>query len=262
MTMSVFDTPFCIGKASLRVLRARPRLALFPLLAIAANLALLLLLLPGLHGPADGVRLALLYFLGHGVAVFFGAGLTCEALRALRGQSTSLAGGLGCAASRIGALALYAVIESTVGLVLRVVERIWPQPVGSWLKMLLGDTWSLLSYLALPVMIAERRGGYDSLLRSSDLMHLTWAHTAVSEFGLRLIGIHLVGALLAVCLYLARVIHEPLALAATIALLLASVTVIATLHAIYRTALYLFAAENLLPKDFDTPEMHAIWRVK
>lgn len=260
MTKTIFDTPLCIGKASLRVLRARPRLVLFPLLAIAVNLTLLLMLLPGLDDPGDGVTLALVYFLGHGVAVFFTAGLTCEALRALRGQPTSLAGGLGCAASRIGAVATYAAIESTVGLALRAVARI--RPVGGLLKMLLGDTWSLLSYLSLPVLIAERRGGYDSLRRSSELMRKTLAETAISEFGLRLLCIHLVVAMIVICLILARLINEPFALVITIALFLTSVMVVATLQAIYRAALYIFAAEGVVPDDFDTPEMHAVWRVK
>ena len=259
--MTIFDTTHGIGRASLRVLRARPRLVLFPLLAIAVNLTLLLLLLPDLHDPEDGVTLALVYFLGHGVAVFFTAGLTCEALRALRGQPTSLAGGLGCAASRIGALVAYAAIESTVGLALRGLARIGPN-LGAWLKMLLGDTWSLLSYLSLPVLIAERRGCYDSLLRSSELMRRTWGETAASELGFRLLCIHLLIALIVICLLLARLINQPFALVLTIALALTGVVVVATLQAIYRAALYIFAAEGVVPDDFDTPEMHAVWRVK
>jgi hypothetical protein len=260
--MTIFDTTHGIGKAALRVLRARPRLVLFPLLTVAVNLTLVLILLPGLNDPTDGLTLALLYFLGHGVAVFFTAALTCEALRALRGQSTSLAGGVGCAASRIGALAAYAAIESSVGIALRAVGRVGSPHLGSWVKMLLGDTWSLLSYLSLPVLIAERRGSYESLLRSSELMRRTWAETTISEFGFRLLCAHLVIGLIFICLVLARLINEPLVLAIAITLFLAGVMVVTTLQAIYRAALYIFAAEGVVPDDFDTPEMHAVWRVK
>jgi hypothetical protein len=260
--MTIFDTTHGIGKASLRVLRARPRLVLFPLLAIAVNLTLLLMLLPGLREPEDGVALALVYFLGHGVAIFFTAGLTCEALRALRGQPTSLAGGLGSAALRIGALVAYAAIESTVGLALRALGRFGPTSLGNWLKMLLGDAWSLLSYLSLPVLIAERRGCYDSLLRSSELMRRTWGETATSELGFRLLCIHLLVVLIVICLILAGFINEPFVLAIALALLLSGVMVVATLHTIYRAALYIFAAEGVVPDAFDSPEMHTIWRVK
>ena len=260
--MTIFNTTMGVGRASLRVLRARPRLLLFPLLAIAVNVALVHMLLPGLDDPQDGVTLALVYFLGHGVAVFFTAALTCEALRALRGQPTSLAGGLGCAASRIRAIAEYAAVESTVGLVLRMVARILPSPVGRWLRMLLADSWSLFSYLGPPVLVAERRGGYDSLRRSSELMRQTWGETAAAELGLRLLSIHLVVALIVICLILARLIDEPFAVAIVVALFLAGVMVITTLQTIYRAALYIFAAEGVVPDDFNTPEMHAVWRMK
>ncbi|HKE13259.1 MAG TPA: DUF6159 family protein [Kofleriaceae bacterium] len=258
--MTIFATTLGIGKASLRVLRAQPRLMLFPALAIAVNLTLLLLLLPGLDDPADGLALALVYFLGHGVAVFFSAGLVSEALRALRGDSISLAGGLGCAAARFRAIAAYSIIESTVGLVLGALAR-GGRP-GRWLKMLLGGAWSLFSYLGLPVLIAERRGGYDSLRRSGELLRQTWGETAVSELGFRVLLVHMMIVLLIVCVIIARLVNESFALVLAIALVLAGVMVAATLQAIYRAALYIFAAEGVVPDGFDTPEMHAVWHVK
>jgi hypothetical protein len=258
--MTIFATTLGISKASLRVLRAQPRLLLFPALGIAVNVTILLLLLPGLDDPEDGLMLALAYFLAHGVAVFFSAGLVCEALRALRGQPISLAGGLGCSASRLRAIAAYSIIESTIGLVLGALAR-GGRP-GRWLKMLLGGAWSLVSYLGLPVMIAERRGGYDSLRRSGELLRQTWGETAVSELGFRVLLVHMVIAALVICLILARLINQPFALVLAISLFLAGVMVVATLQAIYRAALYIFAAEGVVPDGFDTPEMHAVWRVK
>jgi hypothetical protein len=65
-----------------------------------------------------------------------------------------------------------------------------------------------------------------------------------------------------ICLILARAIDQPFALAIAIALVLACVMVVATLQAIYRAALYIFAAEGVIPDQFDPPEMHAVWRVK
>jgi Family of unknown function (DUF6159) len=256
----VFTTTLGITKASLRVLRARPRLMLFPLLGFAATLSLLILLLPGLDEPADGFVLALVYFLVHGVAVFFSAALTCEALRALRGQPISVAGGLGCAASRVKAIAGYAAIESTVGLMLGVLGR-WRST--RWLaNWVLGSAWSLVSYLALPVLIAERRGGYASLRRSSELFRQTWGETALSELGFRILVVHFLLLLIAICLIIARIIDEPLAVLIAVALLIGFAVVAGTLQAIYRVALYIFAAEGVIPEEFDTPEMHALWRVK
>lgn len=68
--------------------------------------------------------------------------------------------------------------------------------------------------------------------------------------------------LIVICLILVRLVNEPVAVAIAVALFLAGVMVVATLQAIYRAALYIFAAEGVVPDDFDTPEMHAVWRVK
>jgi hypothetical protein len=47
-----------------------------------------------------------------------------------------------------------------------------------------------------------------------------------------------------------------------IALILAFAVVAGALQAIYRAALYIYVAEGAVPDDFDTSEMHAVWRVK
>ncbi len=249
--MNIFATSLGITRASLRVLRAQPKLTLFPLLGFGTVLTLLLLLLPALEDPADGLVLALVYFLLHGVSVFFSAALVCEALRALRGQPISLAGGLGCAASRAGSLAAYASIESTIGLFLGALARGGRK--ARWLEQMLGGAWTLVSYLALPVLIAERRGGYDSLRRSSELFRRTWGETALSELGFRILVVYFLIAVLVICLLLARLIDEPVAAAVAIALVLAFAVVASTLQAIYRAALYIYAAEGVVPEEFDTP---------
>ncbi len=126
----------------------------------------------------------------------------------------------------------------------------------------MGGAWALLSYLALPVLIAERRGGYDSLRRSGELLRRTWGETALSELGFRILIVYFVIIVLIICLLLARLIDEPLAAAVAIALVLAFAVVASTLQAIYRAALYIYAAEGVVPDEFDTPDMHAVWHVK
>jgi hypothetical protein len=47
-----------------------------------------------------------------------------------------------------------------------------------------------------------------------------------------------------------------------ICLFAAAVGLIGSLEAIYRAALYVFAAEGVVPEAFDGPELDAIWKVK
>jgi Family of unknown function (DUF6159) len=259
--MTIFATTAGISKASLRLLRAHPRLMAFPALGFAASLTVLLTFLPDLEEPGDGIMLALVYFLVHGIMVFCSAGLVCEALRALRGQPISVSGGLGAAAARASALAAYSAIECTIGMFLSALGR--RGRAARWLaEWVLGGAWSLVSYLALPVLMAERRGGYDSLRRSGELLRRIWGETALSEFGFRTLVIHVGIALLLVCLLIARLIDGPVAVVVGIVLVLAFAVIAASLQAIYRAALYIFAAEGVVPDEFDTPDMHAVWRVK
>lgn len=259
--MTAFSTVVGITRASLRVLRAQPRLALFPLLGFATTGGLLVLFLPGLGDPVSWLVLAFLYFAVHGVAVFFSAALVSEALRALRGESISVAGGLDCATSRIGALAGYAAIESTVGLVLGALAR--PGRSARWVaRGIFGTAWSLVSYLVLPVLIAERRGAYASLRRSGELFRHTWGETTLSEIGFRIATVHLLVAVIVVCLLIARLVADPVAVALAILFIVGFAVLACTLQAIYRAALYIFAAEGVVADEFDTLDMHEVWRVK
>jgi len=259
--MSIFSTTSGITRASLRVLRSRPRLMLFPVLGALATLTMLVLLLPVLDDPISGLALGLLYFLCHGIMVFFSAALVCESLRALRGQPTSIVGGLGCAGSRIAAIAVYSIIESTVGLFLGGLAK--RSDSSRWLsEWIFGTAWSLVSYLALPVIVAERRGGYESLRRSGELLHRIWGETALSDLGFRVVTNDFLLAVILICLLIARRIDAPLAVVVAIALILGFAVVAGALQAIYRAALYIYVAEGAVPDDFDTSEMHAVWRVK
>jgi Family of unknown function (DUF6159) len=262
--MNAFKTSLEISRASYRVLRNHRRLMWFPALSVAAMAGLFAVVFP-LHVPVSdhgGATvtwgLIAFYVLANAIGVFFSAGLTCESLRALRGQDTSVTAGLGCAAARWRSVASLAMIGATVGAALGALGR---RDRGA-IRHLAGLGWTLLSYLALPVMIAERRGGYESLIRSSRLLRQTWGETALGELALRVISVQgvLVIAVLAALLsdWLGDRMVFVVALAALVGLFLA----LEALQTIYRCALYIFAAEGVVPGEFDTPEMHAIWKVK
>jgi hypothetical protein len=262
--MTALRTVLEITKASLRVLDRHRRLMAFPALSIMALITLLVLVLPILIGQdplAMGIALAVFYFAAELISNFLLAALTCESLRALRGQSTSVSGGLGAASTRLRAIACYSGISATVGVVLD-----WlcngERGAGQLFRRLAVTAWVLLTYLALPVMMAERRGGYDSIVRSSRLLRQTWGETAIAELGLRVAWIQIVLITFALAALLAEIIDQPLALMIAMMILLAFAVVANTLQAIYRAALYIFAAEGVLPAEFDTPAMHDVWHVK
>jgi predicted benzoate:H+ symporter BenE len=74
--------------------------------------------------------------------------------------------------------------------------------------------------------------------------------------------VHLLVAVIVVCLLIARLVANPVAVVIAIVLLVGVAVLACTLQAIYRAALYIFAAEGVVADEFDTDDMHDVWRVK
>jgi hypothetical protein len=265
--MTVFQAIVALTKASWQVLRRHRRLAYFPMLSLAATIVVFVIVTPllGVHVHDDELpwpRLLLIGVLLQLVRVFFEAGLTHEALKALRGDEPSVRAGLGVAVGRLTAIATLAAITAPVGLVLGVLGRS-TRPALRLARALFGTAWSLATYLAIPVMVQERRGGIPSLRRSGALFRRTWGETALSEVGVRVLAVHLVLVVVIVAIVLLRVLGSSVF---AVLVLLAAITcvigVVGALEAIYRAALYVFAAEGVVPEPFGGPELEDIWQVK
>jgi hypothetical protein len=260
--MNAFATTTEIARVSLRVLSRNRQLLWFPVLSLATALGLVITFAPWLPEPsaAGGIAIACLYFALVLSSAFFDAALTRGALSALRQQPATVTDGLTCASSRGRALVEYAGIEATVGLLLGALSR--DDRRSSFAQFVLGTAWSAATYLAMPVLVAERRGGYDSMRRAGRLFRQTWGETSLAELGFRIATANLLLLCVAILVLLLHWLDEAAAILLFAALALAVAVVVTSVQAIYRAALYIFAAEGVLPTDFDTPEMSDIWRVK
>jgi hypothetical protein len=260
--MTVFQAIVALTKASWHVLKRHRRLACFPMLQLAAVIVVMVIAAPWLGDKLRWPELLLIGGIFELVRVFFAVGLTSEALKALRGDRPSIAAGLGTAASRLPAIATLAAITAPVGLVLATIGR------SSHLAMriartMFGTAWSLATYLAIPVMVQERRGGIPSLRRSGVLFRRTWGETALSEVGVRVVAAHLVIVVIIISIVLLGVLGDSwFAVLVAFAAMTCVIGVIGALEAIYRAALYVFAAEGVVPEPFGGPELEDIWQVK
>ena len=266
--MTVLNAIVELTRASWRVLRKHPVLAAFPVLSLLAVVGVVLLIAPVVIGPGSAddevpwFALVVIGLFAELVQTFFLVALTAEALRAFRGETPSILAGLGTASARVASIVVYAAVTSTVGLGLALVGRSSHRAVRV-ARALVGTAWSLATYLAVPVIAKERRGGLASLRRSGELFKQTWGETTLSEVGMRVLTVHLSLLLLILAFVLVRMIGDsPLALLVVIALVLSFVALVGSLEAIYRAALYVFAAEGVVPDPFAGPELDEIWRTR
>ena len=169
------------------------------------------------------------------------------------------------ARSRLGAVATFAVARVFVRNLLRGGKRGKKGNKGLGLAPKLADlAWWAVTYLTIPVIAREELGGLQSIARSASLFSQTWKEAFVGRF---LVG-WILAPIVVVCtipfwICVATGVEEPLAIFAAIAFPalvgLALGVVLRTLDTVYRTALYVFATEGVVPADFDDPDLHVIF---
>jgi hypothetical protein len=260
-------------KASASVLRQDKELLLFPLISmVCLCLVLLSFALPvlglgaldGLTGGEDGrisaaayVVAFLFYFSQYFVIFFFNAALVGAAMIRLEGGDPTFRDGLRIATSRIGAIAGYALIAATVGMILRAIqERVGF--IGRIIVGLLGVGWTIATYLVVPVLVARKVGPFEAVKDSALLIKKTWGENVIGQAGLG-IAFALIGFAVIACgvvlVLLAIAAHSValIVLALVVAVLAVAITglVQSALTGIYAAALYRYAVGGQPTPGFD-----------
>src|SRR5436190_6045886 len=91
--------------------------------------------------------------------------------RRWQGEPVRLSRGIGAACGRSGAIAGWAILTTTVGIVLQLVERL---TLGV-ARLVLGVAWSVTSFFVVPVLVVERRRPVRALRRSGEIVRERWA---------------------------------------------------------------------------------------
>jgi hypothetical protein len=258
--------------ASWRILQDDKRLMAIPVMSLITTVALV-----GLGGgavyfsldrhvaPAGATSLspngvtyaigAVSYLLVTFAVTFFAAALVAGARQHLAGGRPDLGAALSAASSRLPELALWSLLTGTVGLVLNVVQS-RSGVVGQIVTRFVGMSWQIVTWLAVPVIVAEGTGPMTSLRRSAGLFRSTWGENLVGQLGFGLVGLLavvpglVIAGLVAVTMPVMGVIVGALWLGATS-------VVLSTMTGIFRTVLYQYAAGAPIPDGFAATDLAA-----
>ena len=271
-------------KASASVLMQDKELLVFPLISSAALLlvvacfALPVIGLGALDGLSHGadkkvsaglyVVAFLFYFTQYLVIFFFNAALVGAAMIRLDGGDPTLSDGMRIATSRLGAIAGYAFIAATVGMILRAIqERVGF--IGKIIVGLLGVGWTIATYLVVPVLVARDVGPIDAIKESASLLKDTWGENVIGQaglgaaFGFIFIGVILCGAFL---IGVAALTHSAflIIVAAVVTVLAVVITVLvqSALAGIYAAALYRYATTGEGTQSFSSNAMQQAFAPK
>lgn len=260
-----FDRSMDLVIASWKVLRQDKELLWFPVMSSAAMVVVIaafalpmfgLASIDGLERP-DGTTQPVVYIVAfffylvqYTVIFYFNTALVGAAMMRLEGKDPTLRDGLGIATSRIFAIVGYALIATTVGMILRAIqERVGV--IGKIVVGLIGIGWSLATFLVVPVLAARDVGPIEAIKESATLLKDTWGENVIGQagmglaFGVIFMGVAAVGAaLIGLTSATGSGFLIGIAVLATIMAVCILVLVQAALQGIYSAALYRYATEG------------------
>ena len=270
---------WALVKASWRVLLADKELLIFPLISgIASFLVILTFAVPsffaGLFDNFGGgiisyVVAYIFYVVMSTVAIFFNAAIVGAASIRLKGGDPTVGDGLRIAFSHLDKIVGYALINATVGVILRAVrER--GGAIGSIASSLVGMAWNIATFLVVPVLVVEGVGPIEAVKRSGALLKKTWGEQIAGNFsiglifGLLTLVIIIPSALLVVGAI--TLLQSPLLVGAIVLLAVSAMVFLnlvgSTLTAIYTTAVYQYAATGSAGDFFDAGMVEDAFRQK
>ena len=218
---------WAIFTASLNLLRAQPKLLLFPILCgllsiviaaffLAAPAAAVLLQPTGyaISDPAHwnaliegdavtkmihsyGETTVTVGVVGYGIAVYLSSMFIAsfsnvafyhQITRAFAGEKVSLRQGLAFAWSRIVAILMWSLLAGSIGLIIKsIAERMGF--IGSLIMRLIGATWSVACVFAIPVLVREDcRNPLKVLRRSVGILRQTWGEALIGYAGIGILS--------------------------------------------------------------------------
>ncbi len=265
---------WALTKKSWALLNGHRELIRFPLYGGVATILLGLVLLgPGVffldqhtYGAAIPFIVIGIYVLSV-VGTYFSVGLAAAADRIFRGQSATVSDGLAVARANFAAICGWAALSTAVGLVIGLLEE-QGGPFGNIAGRLVGAAWSLVTFLAVPVIAIEGTGPIATLKRSASLFKARWGQQITGNLA---IGgaVFLFGVLPALALIFVGFVIWPSTGIAGGALIVIGALVLCValliskaLGGIFGVALYRYALEGEVVGGFTQDDLESAVRPK
>ena len=263
-----------LTKKSWGLLREHPELIRFPLYgAVATTLLAIVFLGPGLYlfdqdqlAGAIPIIVIGVYVLSF-VGFYFSVGLAACADMIFRGQQATVADGLAVSRSRISQISGWAAVSAAISLLMGLLEN-QGGTLGTIAARLVGMAWTLVTFLAVPVIAIEGTGPFETIKRSASLFRERWGQQITGNIAIGA-AVFLLGVLPAAILIVAGIVLWSSAsfLGALLVVIGALVLAIAllvsrALNGIFGVALYRYALDGEVVGGFSQEDLESAVKVK
>lgn len=267
-------------RESWRFLAADKELMLIPLITMVLNFVLFGLLflvaaavsrslgVPVFTGDnlqnIDYVYLFGLYVIGAFTLALAQAATVNTVYTRIHGGNASLGESLRIAFSHSGTLFVWALITSTVGLILKSISD-RSQILGKIVTSLLGAGWVVVTFFVIPSIVITKKSAFEAIPHSLSTFKRTWGETFISNItlGVAFFLMYLV-AIAAVVGLIIGGIQLQNSLLIIIAIILGVLWIIfaslaqSALQGILKTLLYVYATEDRVPSNFNSELLEAM----
>ena len=201
------------------------------------------------------LTLFLFYLSNYFVIIFFNAGLVACAQIRMEGGDPTVSDGLRAAWARLPAIAGWAVLAASVGMLLRLIEQ-RSNLVGKIVVALLGMAWSLTSFLVIPILVIDNESPVGALQRSAAMLKKTWGEQLIGNFSFGLIFMLL--ALPGILVLVVGVTAQSVTLIVFAVLYFIGIALAqSALQGIFQAALYLYMRDGEAPEGFEAAALQA-----
>jgi len=263
-----------LTKKSWGLLREHRDLLRFPLYGGAATIAAAAIVVgPGLFLIEDdsvalgGPLVVIGFYLLTVIGFYFSVGLAAAADMIFHGREATVGDGLAVARSRFSQICGWAVVATVVGLVISAIQS--RAGVGGAIAgRLLDIGWSLVTFLAVPVIALEGTGPIETLKRSASLFKSRWGQQVTGNIAIGgavgLLGVLPSAALIAIGIAIwssASFAGALLVVVGVIGMAIA-LLVLNALRGIFGVALYRYALDGEAVGGFSPGELESAVKTK
>lgn len=265
---------WALTKKSWALLNGHRELIRFPLYgAVTIALLAIVVLGPGLYlldqdslGAAVPVLVIGLYVLTV-AGLYFSVGLAAAANMIFDGKEATVGDGLAIARSRFSQICGWAAVSTAIGVLMGALEN--QGGIGGQIAArVVGAAWSLVTFLAVPVIALEGTGPFQTLKRSASIFRDRWGQQITGNIAIGA-AIGLLGVLPAALLIVAGILIWSSAsfLGALLVVVGALVLAIAmlighALNGVFGVALYRYAIGGEALGGFTSEELESTVKVK
>ncbi|MXR50072.1 hypothetical protein GRX03_00410 [Halovenus sp. WSH3] len=262
-------------RRSFGVLRAHPKLLVFPLLSAVSPVVFFVGGVVGLSvfAVVSGVgeeilngywwlgTVAVGYFVAAVLSTFFNAALVHETARVLRGEQPSIRSGFAASWRIKSKIVVWGVISSVFGVVIEILESS-DSRIAWFVSTILQASWVVLTFFVVPVMVFTDTGIGGMFEESADTFYDVWGESLTASFGIDLLSALAVVATIVGLVAVAAAGLPAVAFGAVVLLALglvfALLVVRAAAHAVSKTALYEYAQTGTMPSVLAEIDIQAL----